>query len=130
MTYHPSIRRRLLGMLILAILAVWLAALLLVYQAAEHEVEEVFDADLARSARILQTILLHERFRSSRRRRRRARRYTNSAPTGWQPIRPCRLLRQYFDAGASRALLEFGSASSTTNTRYGTGLAFVARALR
>lgn len=47
-------------MLVSAILAVWLVALLLVHQTAQHEVEEVFDADLTRSARILQTILLHE----------------------------------------------------------------------
>ena len=55
-----SIRRRLLVMLISTLLVVWLVVLLLVYRAAEHEVQEVFDADLARSARILQTLLLHE----------------------------------------------------------------------
>ena len=65
MKHHPSIRRRLLAMLVSAILAVWLVALLLVHQVAQHEVKEVFDADLARSARILQTILLHEVVSSS-----------------------------------------------------------------
>ncbi|MCP5306718.1 MAG: HAMP domain-containing protein [Chromatiaceae bacterium] len=55
-----SIRRRLLTMLISTILVAWLIVLLLVYRAAEHEVEEVFDADLARSALVLQTLLLHE----------------------------------------------------------------------
>lgn len=56
----PSIRRRLLLMLISALLLVWLIVVLLVYRAAQHEVEEVFDADLARSASILQALLLHE----------------------------------------------------------------------
>ena len=60
MSRHPSIRRRLLVMLISTILLVWLAVVLLVYIAAEHEVEEIFDADLARSARILHSLLQHE----------------------------------------------------------------------
>lgn len=46
--------------LISSILLVWIVVLVLVYRAAQHEVEEVFDADLSRSARILQTLLLHE----------------------------------------------------------------------
>jgi len=60
MTAHRSIRRRLLTLLIFTILLVWLVVLLLVYRSAGHEVKEVFDADLARSARILQALLLHE----------------------------------------------------------------------
>jgi two-component system, OmpR family, sensor histidine kinase QseC len=60
MTGGPSIRRRLLTMLISTILAVWLVVLVLVFGAARHEVQEVFDADMARSARILQVLLLHE----------------------------------------------------------------------
>ncbi|MCB1773101.1 MAG: sensor histidine kinase N-terminal domain-containing protein [Gammaproteobacteria bacterium] len=56
----PSIRRRLLGALIGTVLLVWLAVVYLVYQSARHEVQEVFDADLARTARTLQTLLLHE----------------------------------------------------------------------
>ena len=55
-----SLRLRLIAMLVPAILLVWLIVLLLVYLAAKHEIEEVFDADLARNARILQTLLLHE----------------------------------------------------------------------
>ena len=38
------------GTLISAILLVWLVVLVLVYRSAQHEVEEVFDADLARMA--------------------------------------------------------------------------------
>ena len=60
MKTHRSIRRRLLSLLIAAILLVWLVVLVLVYRSAGHEVQEVFDADLARSARILQALLLHE----------------------------------------------------------------------
>lgn len=59
-TMHPSIRRRLLTMLIGVILVVWLIVVLLVHRAAQHEVEEVFDADMARSARILLALLRHE----------------------------------------------------------------------
>jgi two-component system sensor histidine kinase QseC len=50
----------LLGALIGTVLLVWLVVVYLVYQAAQHEVREVFDADLARSAGTLQTLLLHE----------------------------------------------------------------------
>jgi two-component system sensor histidine kinase QseC len=57
---NPSLRRRLLVMLLSTILTVWVVVLVLVYSTAQHEVEEVFDADMARSARILQTLLLHE----------------------------------------------------------------------
>ena len=127
MTYHPSIRRRLLGMLILAILAVWLAALPLVYQAAEHEVEEVFDANLARSARILQALLWHEiseaKYNASTARE--AVQELGADRLAGYPAME-RLLRQYFDAGAFQAL-ESGSGSSDDKHRYGTGLAFVAR---
>lgn len=60
MSAQRSIRRRLLAMLIFTILLVWLLVIVLVYRTALHEVEEVFDADLARSAHILQSLLLHE----------------------------------------------------------------------
>lgn len=56
----PSIRRSLLLALISTLLIVWLVVLVLVYRVAEHEVEEVFDADLARSARTMQALLMHE----------------------------------------------------------------------
>lgn len=55
-----SIRRQLLVMLISSLALVWLLSLGLVHRVAEHEVEEVFDANLARSARVLQALLLHE----------------------------------------------------------------------
>lgn len=57
---QPSLRRRLLTSLMLTILITWLVVLLLVFASARHEVEEVFDADLARSAHVLQALLLHE----------------------------------------------------------------------
>jgi len=60
MTSHLSIQRRLLTMLISTILLIWAVVFVLVYYVAEHEVEEVFDADLTRSAHILQSLLLHE----------------------------------------------------------------------
>lgn len=57
---HTSLRRRLLTSLMLIILAAWAVVLVMVFASAQHEVEEVFDADLARSARVLQALLLHE----------------------------------------------------------------------
>jgi two-component system sensor histidine kinase QseC len=56
----PSIRQRLLVALIGLLLLVWLVVVVLVYRVAGHEVEAVFDADLVRSARTLQTLLVHE----------------------------------------------------------------------
>lgn len=127
MTHHPSIRRRLLAMLILAILAVWLAALLLVYQAAEHEVEEVFDANLARSARILQALLWHE-IAEAKHNASTARELVQELGVDGLAGYPAmeRLLRQYFDAGAFREL-ESDSGSADAEQPYGTALAFVAR---
>jgi len=60
MSASHSIRLRLIVMLTSTVLLVWLAVLVLVYLVAEHEVEEVFDANLAQSAHILQALLLHE----------------------------------------------------------------------
>ena len=60
MSARHSIRLRLISILISTILLVWLAVALLVYFVAEHEVEEVFDANLAQNAYILQALLFHE----------------------------------------------------------------------
>lgn len=55
-----SIQRRLIITLLATLLGAWSIALLLVHRAAETEVRDVFDADLARSARTLQALLQHE----------------------------------------------------------------------
>lgn len=60
MNSRPSVRRRLLASLMSVILVVWLVVVLLVFRAAQLEVKEVFDADLARSAGVLMSLLLHE----------------------------------------------------------------------
>jgi len=57
---QPSIRRRLLALLIPSVMLLWLVVLVLVYRAAGHEIEEVFDRNLERSGRVLQALLLHE----------------------------------------------------------------------
>lgn len=57
---RPSLRRHLLLMLLTSILLVWLVVLFLVYRTAAGEIQGVFDRDLERSARILQSLLLHE----------------------------------------------------------------------
>lgn len=56
----PSLRRRLVAGLILGIASLWLVVVLLVYRAAYHEVEEVFDAGLVQSAATLLALLRHE----------------------------------------------------------------------
>ncbi|MCB1758540.1 MAG: sensor histidine kinase N-terminal domain-containing protein [Gammaproteobacteria bacterium] len=60
MSARSSLRLRLIAMLLSAVLVVWLAVAVLVYFAAGHEVEEVFDANLAQSAHILRALVLHE----------------------------------------------------------------------
>lgn len=60
MRARHSIRLRLITLLVSTILLVWLAVVALVYVVAGHEVEEVFDANLAQNAHILQALLFHE----------------------------------------------------------------------
>ncbi len=55
-----SIRRRLLFTLLLAISLVSGMTLLLSYYDAQHEVQELFDAQMAQSARVLQALVLPE----------------------------------------------------------------------
>jgi len=61
MSYRQSsIRHRLLITLLLLIMITWVGVGLMVYDAAEHEVEEIFDASLAQTARMLLGLLQHE----------------------------------------------------------------------
>ncbi len=60
MSAGSTIRKRLLIGLITAVAVLWGVVLLFAYQAAQSEVEEVFDATLAQEARVLATLLLHE----------------------------------------------------------------------
>ncbi|MEJ2407499.1 MAG: ATP-binding protein [Candidatus Thiodiazotropha sp.] len=55
-----SIRRRLLIRLITAMVVCGLIAIGFVYNAAYHEVEEVYDAALAQQSRVLATLMTHE----------------------------------------------------------------------
>jgi len=55
-----SIRRRLLANLLIIIAFVSLITLILSYKDARHEVQELFDAQLAQSGRVLQALLLPE----------------------------------------------------------------------
>jgi two-component system sensor histidine kinase QseC len=55
-----SIRRRLLANLLIIIAFVSLITLILSYNDARHEVQELFDAQLAQSGRVLQALLLPE----------------------------------------------------------------------
>jgi two-component system sensor histidine kinase QseC len=55
-----SIRRRLLFLLLSVICGVWGIVTYLVYVDTQHEVEELFDANLAQSAQVLLGLLKHE----------------------------------------------------------------------
>ena len=131
MNAHLSIRRRLLGMLISAILLVWLVVLVLVYRSAQHEVEEVFDADLARSARILQALLLHEVEEEREISDRVHEVIAELGPDGMR-IYPklAKALRVYMSeevAEEANERLELVSAAQQAGHKYGAGLVFVAR---
>ena len=127
MKAHPSIRRRLLAMLIFAILAVWVVVLLLVYRSAHHEVEEVFDAGLARSARILTALLLHE-FEEEQDVADEVRAVQREVGSEDLKSLPhlIDVLRRYA-AGHAKEQLKLSIATMDVEHRYGSGLAFVAR---
>lgn len=55
-----SLRRRLLGRLLTLFLLTWALLAALSYFAARHEIEELFDAELAQSARVLLSLTRHE----------------------------------------------------------------------
>jgi two-component system sensor histidine kinase QseC len=123
----PSLRRRLLVSLISTIVVVWLIVLALVYRAAEHEVREVFDADLTRSARILQTLLLHE-IEEEREMAEKIGDITVELGSDGQERYPilAATLRDYADREA-REQLELLGAAQSAGDRYGAGLIFIAR---
>jgi two-component system sensor histidine kinase QseC len=56
----PSIRQRLLILLLTAATAAWVVMAVLTYRAARTEVQELFDAQLAQSARVLLALTMHE----------------------------------------------------------------------
>lgn len=55
-----SIRIRLLVFVLLGFTVIWASAALVAYSEAKHEVEELFDAEMAQSAQVLLTLTLHE----------------------------------------------------------------------
>jgi two-component system sensor histidine kinase QseC len=55
-----SLRRRLLAILLWSFAAAWLLLAVMSYFSARHEIEELFDAELAQSARVLLGLTLHE----------------------------------------------------------------------
>ncbi|WP_078118432.1 ATP-binding protein [Thiosocius teredinicola] len=127
MNAPTSLKRRLLVMLISGILLVWLAVLVLVYRAAQHEVEEVFDADMARSARILQSLLIHE-VEEEQEMAEKVREVTAelNAIKGQSMPRLAAILQEYMEE-EGRERLELVTAAQNAGQRYQAGLAFVAR---
>lgn len=127
MRAHPSIRHRLLVMLISSILLIWLIVLLLVYRVAEHEVEEVFDADLARSARILHSLLLHE-IEDDLEMSTKAQAVLDELGSNGMQSHPrlMQIMREYMSSRVEERL-KAASPAEEAGHRYGSGLAFVAR---
>lgn len=56
-----SLRRRLLGLLLGGVAAAWLATMVFSYVDAHHEVDELFDAQLAQVAQALLAVAAHDR---------------------------------------------------------------------
>ena len=56
-----SLRRRLLGLLLGGVAAAWLATMVFSYVDAHHEVDELFDAQLAQVAQTLLAVAAHDR---------------------------------------------------------------------
>lgn len=127
MTAQRSIRRRLLAMLIGTILLLWLLVIFLVYRTALHEVEELFDTDLARSARVLQSLLLHE---VGEEQGMAANVRAVADEIGVEGIRSyprlAAILQEYLDGGG-RGKIELVGPAQGAGHQGGTGLAFVAR---
>lgn len=127
MTSHPPLQRRLLTMLISTIFLIWVVVSILVYRAAEDEVEEVFDADLARSAHILQALLLHE---VNEEHEMASKAQEIMEELGAQRIGDFPRLARILGADnseAAREKLEMVSIANQAGRRYGAELAFVAR---
>ena len=55
-----SLRRRLLGLLLGGVAAAWLATMVLSYIDTHHEVDELFDAQLAQAAQTLLALAGHD----------------------------------------------------------------------
>ncbi len=113
-------------MLISTVVVAWMATVLTVYRIAQHEVKEVFDADLARSARILQALLLHE-VEEERRMAEQARAVLAGFRAEELAAHPylARILDEYLSS-ADQEELELVE-PAVTPRRYGPELAFVAR---
>jgi two-component system sensor histidine kinase QseC len=127
MKRHRSIRRRLLAMLISTVLLVWLLATVLVYRAAQHEVEEVFDANLARSARVLQALLLHEIEEETDTATRVQSLIAEIGSDGLARYPMLAAILAEYQSEPGFELLELNETSTETGHPYASGLAFVAR---
>ncbi len=122
-----SIRQRLLVTLISTIVLVWLAVSVLIYRAAGHEVEEVFDGSLVRNAQILQALLLHE-VEEEGEVLERIQEVTRELGDGWQARSPrlAEIVDEYLQEGGKEHL-ELIDVVKEVDHRYGAALAFIAR---
>lgn len=127
MKKRTSIRRRLLLMLIPALITVWLVVVLLVHRAAQHEITEVFDADMVRSARILQALLLHEVVEETDIAAKAREVFEELGPAIVESHpRLSEILGDNLDREAAERI-EMATTAQRAGRRYGNGLIFVAR---
>ncbi len=127
MKSRVSIRRRLLTALMSAILLVWVTVLVLVFRSAGHEVEEVFDADLARSARVLASLLDHEVREEQETNREAGLVLSELGKEGLSRYpRLASILGKYLDKGGKEQL-ELASAMNQVGHKYESKLALLAR---
>ncbi|OGT88832.1 MAG: hypothetical protein A2286_08880 [Gammaproteobacteria bacterium RIFOXYA12_FULL_61_12] len=121
-----SIRFKLLAILVSTSLLVWLAVILLVHRQAWHEVEEVFDANLALDARVLSSLLRHEVLeeRESEQRLSRLRASLDEGLLQTQP-RLAAFLRERDSSGKDK--IELGDVWGKAAHEYEAKLAVVAR---
>jgi two-component system sensor histidine kinase QseC len=122
-----SLRRQLLAALIGTVLLVWLVVLVLVYRAAQHEVEEVFDADLSRSARTLQTLMLHEAEEEQEMSDNIRRVLEELGGEGLTRYPGLASILAEYDDGETKERLELVGTAQQAGHEYGSGLVFIAR---
>jgi len=127
MKRRPGIRRALLLGLLSAILLAWLAGAVLVFRQARQEVSEVFDAHLARSARVLSSLLRHEVDEDQEIARRIQAVYQEVGIDDPQHYPKLASLVASYRPGRHEEVLDFGMAAVGMLHRYESDLALVAR---
>jgi two-component system, OmpR family, sensor histidine kinase QseC len=121
-----SIRRRLLVILITAIIICWSVSVWFVYLAAYREVEEIYDAALAQQARVLATLMNHEIIEEKKTREnlRRLADELGSETIESSPLLQ-KLLHEYLGSKSKKDYLTLLSREAVPGHRYESKIAFI-----